>query len=267
MDTIEVKDKLEQQKLLKVAAFDNSKTTTKPHKHNGYLELVFLSSTSGKHVIDGHESSIKTPCLLIIRKDCVHHWELTTPVEGFVLLVKKLFVDQSLDFEVARMVDEISKFDTIYLKESGIIPTLLVLLSQEENKICQEGLFRSLLAKILEDTEKTEQATSLSNDLYVRFVELLNTDTPIINHVAYYAELLNTSPQNLSAACKKISNSTASQILAAYILKEAKRLIFYTNNSIAEIAFALGFSDKSNFSKYFKRYTGITPSEFKRQHS
>ncbi|MGE8377178.1 MAG: helix-turn-helix domain-containing protein, partial [Sphingobacterium sp.] len=58
----------------------------------------------------------------------------------------------------------------------------------------------------------------------------------------------------------------ASQILATYIIKEAKRLIFYTNNSIAEIAFVLGFSDKSNFSKYFKRYTDLTPSEFKRQH-
>ncbi|WP_286770977.1 helix-turn-helix transcriptional regulator [Sphingobacterium sp. 40-24] len=264
--TILIKDKLEPKKLLKIAPFDNSKAVTKPHRHNGYLELVFLSSTSGRHVIDGHESPIKTPCVLIIRKESVHHWELTTPIEGFVLLVKKSFIDLSLDLEIARMIDEISKLDTIYLKENGIIPTILRLLAQEENKICQEGLFRSLLAKVLENTDKTEQPTSLSNDLYVRFIELLNTDSKIINNVAYYANLLHTSPQNLTAACKKDTNNTASQILAAYIIKEAKRLVFYTNKSTAEIAFSLGFTDKSNFSKYFKRFTGFTPSEFKKQY-
>jgi len=265
--TINIKDKLDTQKLLKVAKFDNSKAITKPHKHNGYLELVFLSTTSGKHIIDGKESRVETPCILIIRKDSVHHWELGLPIEGFVLLVKKSFVDQSLDREITRLVDEISMFDTIYLKENGIIPTLLEILSQEENKISQEGLFRSLLAKALENTNKIEQYTSLSNNLYLRFIELLNKDSKIINNVAFYADLLHTTPQNISAACKKNADNTASQILAAYIIKEAKRLIFYTNNSIAEIAFALGFTDKSNFSKYFKRYAGFTPSEFKKQNN
>ena len=264
--TISVKDKLEPQKLLMVAAFDNSKAVTKPHRHNGYLELVFLSNTSGKQIIDGRESPIKTPCLLIIRKESVHYWELAVPIEGYVLLVKKSFVEQSLDLEITRLVDEISQFDILYLKENGVIPTLLQLLSQEENKICQEGLFKSLLAKTLEDIGKMDQSTSVSNDLYFKFIELLNADSKIINNVAYYASLLHTSPQNLSAACKRNTHNTASQILATYIIKEAKRLIFYTNNSIAEIAFVLGFSDKSNFSKYFKRYTDLTPSEFKRQH-
>jgi AraC-like DNA-binding protein len=82
--------------------------------------------------------------------------------------------------------------------------------------------------------------------------------------VAYYASLLNTSPQNLNASCRKNTNLTASEVLAGYIIKEAKRLLFYTSNSISEIAFQLGFSDKSNFSKYFKRYSGVTPSEFKK---
>ncbi|WP_333863276.1 helix-turn-helix domain-containing protein [Sphingobacterium sp.] len=265
--TIIIKDKFAPQKLLNVAKFDNSKVVTMPHKHNGYLELVFLSATSGNHVIDGKESRIEAPCILIIRKDSVHHWTLNAPVEGFVILVKKSFVDQSLDLEIARMVDQISRFDTIYLKENGFIPVLLEILSLEENKIVQEGLFRSFLAKVLENINKIEHSTSLSQNLYLRFIELLNKHSKIINNVAFYADILHTSPQNLSTACRKNSDNTASQILAAYIIKEAKRLIFYTNNSIAEIAFSLGFTDKSNFSKYFKRYTGLTPSEFKKKNN
>ncbi|MBE8723019.1 AraC family transcriptional regulator [Sphingobacterium sp. Ka21] len=264
---IEMKDKLEPQRLIKVAAFDLSKNITKPHKHNGYLELVFLSSTSGKHFIDGREAIIITPCLLVIRKDNVHHWELANPVNGFVLLVKNLFVSRSLDFEINRLIEGISQFDTIYLKESSTIESLLKMLAVEENKVCQEGLFKVILAKALEHTESAKLTKAVQQNLYGQFCGLLNNDVRVVNHVAYYASKLNTSPQNLSAACKKHANLTASEVLAAYIIKETKRLLFYTTKSISEVAFELGFSDKSNFSKYFKRYTGTTPKAFKKLQS
>lgn len=262
---IEIKDKLEVQRLIKVVDFDLSKNITRPHKHNGYLELVFLSSTSGKHVVDGRESIIETPCLLIIQKHNVHHWELVNPVKGFVLLVKDTFVSQSLDLEINRLVNTICRYDTIYFDKPEIFENLLRILAVEDNKICQEGLFKAFLAKVLEYKASSKQAKSTQQNLYDRFCDLLNKEIRVVNHVAYYASQLNTSPQNLSANCKTNADLTASQVLAGYIIKEAKRLLFYTANSISEVAFDLGFSDKSNFSKYFKRYTGMTPSEFKKQ--
>ncbi len=258
-----VKDKLENPRLIKVAPFDMSKNITKPHKHNGYLELVFLSSTTGKHFIDGRETIIRAPCLLVIRKDNVHHWELTNPVKGFVLLVKNLFVTQSLDIEINRLVDRISQFDTIHFQKTKPMKSLFEMLAAENNKVCQEGLFKVILAKALDHTDNSKCNKSVQQSIYNKFRELLNQDEKVINHVAYYASKLNTSPQNLSAVCKKSVNLTASEILAGYIIKEAKRLLFYTGSSVSEVAFALGFSDKSNFSKYFKRYTSITPTEFK----
>lgn len=267
MDTkkIEVKDKLLPQRLIKVVTFDVSKNITRPHKHNGYLELVFLSSTTGKHVIDGRNTSIKTPCLLVIRKDNVHHWELVNPVEGFVLLVKDQFVEHSLDFEIRRLVDAISRFDTIYLEESGTMRNLMEMLAVEDNKICQEGLFKVILAKAIGYTGSSGRSMPGQENIYARFCGMLNQDARVVNHVAYYASKLNTSPQNLSSACRKNANLTASEVLAGYIVKEAKRLLFYTTSSVSEVAFELGFSDNSNFSKYFKRYTGLTPKEFKNQ--
>lgn len=261
--TIEIKDKLESQKLIKVAVFDQNKNKTNPHKHNGYLELVFLYEASGKHVIDGREATVNSPCILIIRKDNVHHWDLKNPVKGHVVLLKKLFVEQSLDFEISRLVEEIINYDTIYLNDLVGIDKILEVLAIDEDKISQEGLFKSILAKALSFTPQLKPFIAKQNHLYLSFCELLNNDAKVINHVAHYASLLNTSPQNLNAACKKYVKLTASEILAAHIIKEAKRLLIYTTKSISEIAFDLGFSDKSNFSKYFKRYTGLTPSEFK----
>ncbi len=52
-------------------------------------------------------------------------------------------------------------------------------------------------------------------------------------------------------------------MLALHIVQEAKRLLRYSDNSIAEIAFALDFSDASHFVKYFKRHSGQTPKAFR----
>lgn len=262
---IDVKNKLEVERLIKIVDFDISKNITKPHRHNGYLELVYLSSTSGKHVVDGRESLVETPCLLVIRKDNVHHWELMNPVKGFVILIKDTFVSQSFDFEINRLVNAIVPYDTIYFKESCIFENLLSLLANEHNKICQEGLFKAFLAKVLEYVNASNEAKPISKNIYDQFCSILHDEVKVVNHVAYYASKLNTTPQNLNAVCKKNANITASELLAGYIIKEAKRLLFYTTSSVSEIAFELGFSDKSNFSKYFKRYVGITPTEFKKQ--
>src|SRR5690606_41703408 len=84
---IAIKDKLEPQKLVKVAGFDRAKNETKPHKHNGYLELVFLSETGGMDCIDEREAAGKVRSMLIVGMDGDDHWGLDKPVEGSVLVV------------------------------------------------------------------------------------------------------------------------------------------------------------------------------------
>ena len=60
--SIPIKDKLTPSKLIKILPFDNTKHSTKAHKHNGYLELVYLFSTTGTHEIDGKIGEIQNPC-------------------------------------------------------------------------------------------------------------------------------------------------------------------------------------------------------------
>jgi len=58
-------------------------------------------------------------------------------------------------------------------------------------------------------------------------------------------------------------NQSATEVLAGFIVSEAKRLLLYTSNTISEIAFKLEFIDASHFIKYFKRTTGQTPQAFR----
>jgi AraC family transcriptional activator of pobA len=123
------------------------------------------------------------------------------------------------------------------------------------------GLLKALLAKILEVSML--QISNTKTDLFHSFRELLGQTAEIKNNVAHYADILNTTPQNLNAICRKAVNQSATEVLAEHIISEAKRLLFYTNLSVSEISFTLHFSDSSHFVKYFKRFTGHTPQAFR----
>lgn len=263
MKTIEVKDKFNSPKLLKVAPFDNRKVKTTAHRHNGYLELVLLTNTSGIHCKDDQQWAVKAPCVLVIQKDDTHYWELAPPVEGYVLLLKKDFVTTSLDAALALLVQQVSAVDIIYLSESEALSSLFALLCHDESFAFQEAVLKAILTKILESKHYSTNKDTATLTTFQKLISLLQADLNFVNSVSYYANLLHTSPQNLNAICKKYGEVSASQLIATHIIKEAKRLLLYTDNTVAEVGFKVGFSDKSNFSKFFKRQVGITPSEFR----
>lgn len=269
---IAVKDKMETGKSLKIAPFKKGVRTTTPHKHKSYFEIIFLTQGSGMHSIDSQNFEVKPPTVFFVRKEQVHFWDLTSEPAGHVLIIKKSFVDRSLDKEIKTLLYKLSRVSAIRLKQPDTIDNLFQLLTIESfvdhvfSQAVIEGLLKSLLAKLLQ--EETPSSVSFHQDanLYSLYRELLSQETAPRNNVAYYAAQLNTSPQNLNAACRKSGNMSATDVLSEFIISEAKRHLIYTDNTIAEIAFNLNFNDSSHFIKYFKRFTTFTPRLFRMAH-
>jgi AraC family transcriptional regulator, transcriptional activator of pobA len=84
------------------------------------------------------------------------------------------------------------------------------------------------------------------------------------SHIKADASLLNTTPQNLNAACRKSNGMSAGEILDAFITDEAKRLLIYTDNKVGEIAYQLNFKDPSHFVKFFKKHQKVTPEQYRK---
>lgn len=266
---LQVKDKIESTKDIKVAPFKKDIRKTTAHKHNSYFEIIYLSRGRGYHFIDSRKFEVAPPVMYFIRNEQVHYWELEDEPEGFVVIIKKSFIEKSLDNELKSLFAKISSQNSLQLKDNASIHKMLELLTDEhiadgENNFhIIEGLLKALLSKVLEVAKPTINRSGLKTNLYQTFMGLLAADQVVRNSVQHYAELLNTSPQNLNAACRKAANQSAAEVLSDFIIREARRLLLYTNSTVSEIAFNLDFVDASHFVKYFKRITGQTPQFFR----
>jgi AraC-like DNA-binding protein len=87
------------------------------------------------------------------------------------------------------------------------------------------------------------------------------------HHVAEYAELLHIAPKTLTHKFKNLNLDSPNQFIINRILLEAKRLLFYTDKPVKEIAYNLGYEDPAYFNRLFTHKTGSTPSNFKKNYS
>jgi YSIRK-targeted surface antigen transcriptional regulator len=83
--------------------------------------------------------------------------------------------------------------------------------------------------------------------------------------VSKLADMVHLNPVYLSRLFKKEMGVSLSEYIQLQKIEEAKRLMRYSDDPLAEICTSLGFSDQSYFTKVFKKFTNITPTEFKKQ--
>ena len=85
--------------------------------------------------------------------------------------------------------------------------------------------------------------------------------------VLYYATRIGFSESTLSRACVATVGRTAKQDIDERVGLEAKRLLVHSHETAAQIGHRLGFTEPTNFVKFFRRQVGCTPIEFRRAHT
>jgi AraC-like DNA-binding protein len=109
----------------------------------------------------------------------------------------------------------------------------------------------------------TEQVVEDKFNLVRKFHLLVELHFKKERQVNFYAGLLNKSPKTLSNYFAMYSKKTPLQVIHERVIAEAKRLVYYTDKSVKEIAEDIGFEDVAHFSKFFKNVTSKSPSELR----
>ena len=115
-------------------------------------------------------------------------------------------------------------------------------------------------------TEHPEVDSPIHNraeEYFRQFTELLGEHYKHERSVGFYARQLCITPKYLTTLIKRISGKSVSEWIDSYVILEAKTLLKYSNMSVQEIAYYLNFPNQSFFGSYFKRNTGMSPSQYK----
>ena len=143
--------------------------------------------------------------------------------------------------------------------------------------VLQEPVFRKeviqhLLAGLLYNIEYIAKNKGQSessplthqNDIFQRFISLVNTYSKTERNVSFYADKLSLTPRYLNTVIRQASQQTVMDWINQSIILEAKVLLKHSNRLVYQISDELNFPNPSFFSKFFKRMTGMTPQEYQK---
>jgi AraC-like DNA-binding protein len=141
-----------------------------------------------------------------------------------------------------------------------------------ENRFRYEIISNQLQCMFWETYDKTyrlfehlkSSSSSHYQEIFKKFISLIYTHFKEQRDVTFYAGLLCITPRYLSLITKYVTcNETPKELINRHIILEIKVMLQSTHLPVQEIAHQLNFPDQSYLGRYFKRYTGVSPTEYR----
>jgi len=171
--------------------------------------------------------------------------------------VVKLNAEQT-SFMTSLFEKMLAVYEGDYLHKGDLIKNCIALIIHEALRI-QPAQYASSYKN------GTSRIAHLFSDLLERQFPIERSNEPLIlRRPQDYANHLSLHVNYLNRAVKEVTGKPTSAHIAARVITEAKALLKYSDWSVAEIAYALGFEYPAYFNNYFKRMTGSTPNAFRK---
>ncbi|WP_064967577.1 helix-turn-helix domain-containing protein [Tenacibaculum ovolyticum] len=243
------------------------------HRHDFFF-LMVLEEASGKHHIDFNNFPIASNTVFFIRPGQVHELILEQGSKGYLITFNATFYSFSCnqEKEVFRKVIQHNYYNFGNEKFYAVLSVFKYIFNEfSQKKIGYKEvikanlniLFIELMRDIHEKNTQIKQNDPYEQELFEKFMQLLDSKICTNKQVTEYSKMLNITPYKLNAITKKMFGKTSSQLINEQIILEAKRLLLATSNQINEIAFKLCYEDPAYFIRFFKRNTGYTPQVFR----
>ena len=250
---------------------DKSLETDFPHRHNFYMICLIIKG-GGTHVIDFEKIDIKPNRLFFLKPEQVHFWEVKPKSKLAVVQFSDNYLTELFNYNAIPAIN--TSFESFIDLQPDNVSTILEILQKidsentqnalNSNKIIQANIF--ILLSEIERLIKSDYIQRTKSNKYTildNFKSLLNKKYKEITSVNEFANLLNITPNYLNIIVKETTGLTANELMHKRIILEAKRLLINNQSDVVQVAFELGFKDASYFARFFKRSTGLSPTEFR----
>ena len=268
---------------VEVMSFDElrarSASVTREPRRVGFHQLMLVEGGRGTHAVDFVEYALCPGTVLSVTPGQVQRWRAFDTLRGRLLLIAELALAPTLGHaasdpvrraledrparsrppraswrellaDVDRLRADIDRFD------GGPTDTAVV----------RHSLV-ALLLRFARGRDAAGEAAPRDAELVRLFRRELEAGLCERLGVQDYARRLGYSQSSLSRACTAVLGRSAKRVIDERVVLEAKRLLVHSPATGAEIGHRLGFTETTNFVKFFARVAGCTPRAFRAAHA
>lgn len=248
-----------------------------PHRHN-YFVIIWVKNGGGEHLIDLEKFELKDNTIFCVTPGQVHLMNIKGPANGYVISFTAEFM--GLEEENFSLLFKTGLFHTFsHSPALDVNEELAAEMDDLAGRMMKEfanyfllrseilrGFLKIFLVYLTRQVDKMihTEAPSKTTDMLKKFFSLLEKNYVTKRMVTDYASEMIITPNYLNEVVKKSTGFPASHHIQQRIILEAKRKAVYSNLSMKEIAYELGFDDIAHFSKFFKNASGQSFTDFKK---
>jgi AraC-like DNA-binding protein len=238
------------------------------------FEIIWVKSGEGTLTVDMQKYCIPENTIYCLAPGQYRLLQATGPMEGYYISASAEFLyltesHTSLPFLAAQYREESS---LSIVRPNAEMEEVIRRIHKEygnHHSLRTEilkGLLKIFMLYLSRQTDAQNIAVQYNKDAEVvrKFMNLLREHFATKKLVADYADELCITPNYLNSIVKKLTGFPVSHHIQQYIIMEAKRQARYSNLRMKEIADRLGFEDHAHFSKFFKNYSGMNFSSFRK---
>ncbi len=249
---------------------------TFPHRHDFY-QIVLFTRGGGRHSIDFQSYEVQPHQVYYMAPGQVHTWEFNENTEGYLVNFNESFFTSIC--HNPHFVRDFALFSTINGASANTLD--MACCAEVEQTFAQMleeyqrggeytmDLLRGMLIIILARLSRVapdlmKEGVSKHNVVLMRqFEKLIEQHFREKKLPREYAEMMFITPNHLNALSNSALGKSAGELIRDRILLEAKRLLVNSDLMIGQIAEVLQFEDNAYFTRFFKKYLGVTPEGFR----
>ncbi len=265
---------------------DTCKNYLSPNRRDFY-KIMYVTAGTGMFTLGSHTYHIRQPTILFIHPYEIISWKkLDKESRGYIGFFKKRYADQyptlkSLTEKYGLFTDPGSSVILLTPTDIAVLdPLFAQLLAAEKTGGPQaEETMQAYLQLLLLNCSRIASypvPDTVTGDFkhMHEFFRLLEKEVSAINYVdpirlrsaKEYADELSLHPNYLNALLKQYTGQNVSTHIKSRLLEQSKVLLLQTDWSLQDIGYAIGFAEQSNFSQFFKKLSGMTPADFRKNH-
>jgi AraC-like DNA-binding protein len=241
------------------------------HRDDYYM-FLFLKAADAVFTVDFEEIEWQGETVFYVRPGQAHFVPSIRDVKGWLLTIDAMLVEKDYKnlFEGIFSTQKPIRLNEDVMTRMDETAHLLDSLMRTPSTVFSNGIISSLanifigiIAELYTKNGNLEHSKSRSALIAYQFKKMLLENFKAIKSPSEYAKRLNYSLSHLNECVKTVTGFPVSYWVHQQVILEAKRLLYYTDLDVKEIAFGLGYEDHTYFSRLFSKIVGMSAIAFR----